>query len=585
MKNCKTALAVAIILLLSIIAYQQNQIIQLQQSTNTEKTIKEYLTARYGVKSIDDLIQKKLKEYLGRYTGNPFTTALYPGQFQAENITGMHWYTWLSGTLYNRTDTLAFPEQSATFIIFGKDTDGDGVCDVIYAKNCTSGQIEFGGPWDAGGVDGSNASAVIQVAINTLIYGGKVIIKNGLYLISSPIEIRADNVYIEGETAGYGNTPGARLKAATTINAIIVYNPDSNVNYRKIHLKNLWIEGDNKATYGVKIIGAIKSQFENLKIRTCTYGLAIYATAKSTFVNVKCEYNDYGLYIGYDSTLGHFSYENLFLRCTFIANNEYGIYSNPSSVHHLMTKFDTCTIEDNKKWGVYLRNVQWIVFENCHFEANNADGVADVDDLHIETSEHVIIIGGRFIGTDTRYSIYIGTPTGAVDGVYLFGVRAHQNEVCLDGVYRCIIGGYIFNNLTLNRVRDTHIISIYIYSTLTINVDSQYITFENCFLGDATINNSGTNIEFQNCRGFITENNGIATGLADGSYITHGLAGTPTTVTLTCLNSTYDDVPVIVSWNRASTNSTHIAVHIYWSNGTAITDPVIAVSWHAKYQP
>ena len=83
----------------------------------------------------------------------------------------------------------------------------------------------------------------------------------------------------------------------------------------------------------------------------------------------------------------------------------------------------------------------------------------------------------------------------------------------------------------------------------------------------------------------FSENSGIATGLADGSLISHGLIGTPTTVTLTCLNSTYDGVPVIVSWDQQNTDSTHIAVHIYWANGTAITDHVIAVSWRAEYKP
>ena len=45
------------------------------------------------------------------------------------------------------------------------------------------------------------------------------------------------------------------------------------------------------------------------------------------------------------------------------------------------------------------------------------------------------------------------------------------------------------------------------------------------------------------------------------------------------------NAPVAVFWNKALTNSTHIAVNIYWANGTAITDPVIAVSWRAEYNP
>jgi len=79
-----------------------------------------------------------------------------------------------------------------------------------------------------------------------------------------------------------------------------------------------------------------------------------------------------------------------------------------------------------------------------------------------------------------------------------------------------------------------------------------------------------------------TENKGITYGLYDGAVIAHDLIGKPSRVILTCLNATYDGVPVIVSWDEQATNSTHIVVHVFWVNGTAITDPVIAVAWEAE---
>jgi len=144
----------------------------------------------------------------------------------------------------------------------------------------------------------------------------------------------------------------------------------------------------------------------------------------------------------------------------------------------------------------------------------------------------------------------------------------------VDGAVRAVISGTFKNNgrYGINGYAGTG------YSGL---IDS--VIFYNNSNGN--INDPDNAFTIRDNVGFVTENSGIASGLADGSYIAHGLVGTPTTVTLTCLNSTYDGVPVIVSWNKASTNSTHIAINIYWANGTAITDPVIAVSWHAKYQP
>lgn len=82
-----------------------------------------------------------------------------------------------------------------------------------------------------------------------------------------------------------------------------------------------------------------------------------------------------------------------------------------------------------------------------------------------------------------------------------------------------------------------------------------------------------------------TENSETATDKANGGTIAHGLAGTPTTVTLTSLNATYDGVGVIVAWDEANTDATNISLDIYWTNGTAISDGVIDVSWYAEYEP
>jgi len=137
-------ITITLLLALTITTYQtinlQNQIIQLQQNTNAEKIIKDYLLQNYGVSSIDELIQKKLKEYGIRYTGNPFTTALYPGQIQTENITGMHWYTYLGRSLLNRTDVITYPSQPAKFII--ENVSGtiiwkDGTNGTVYATGTT----------------------------------------------------------------------------------------------------------------------------------------------------------------------------------------------------------------------------------------------------------------------------------------------------------------------------------------------------------------------------------------------------------------------------------------------------------------
>jgi len=190
-----TCLFTLLIILSTAIIAQQIQVYQLSTQVRQLSELQQWLYDNYGVTSIEELKTKLTQQTEERYIGNPFVTSLYQGQLQAENITFMHgyWYNPATGQLENKTDIWAFPEQTATFIIFGRDTDNDGVLDVIYAKNTTSGQIQYGGEWNAGGVDGSNASAVIQAALSSV--GDKALIYVKPIELDSTINLD-DNVNI-----------------------------------------------------------------------------------------------------------------------------------------------------------------------------------------------------------------------------------------------------------------------------------------------------------------------------------------------------------------------------------------------------
>jgi len=79
-------------------------------------------------------------------------------------------YWWGS---HNRTDVLAYPKQVASYIIFRQG-------DTIYAKNGSTGAIEF---------SGIDASQVIQSAINSL-SEGTVFLKPATYVIDNPIYLK-----------------------------------------------------------------------------------------------------------------------------------------------------------------------------------------------------------------------------------------------------------------------------------------------------------------------------------------------------------------------------------------------------------
>ncbi|MEM1589815.1 MAG: hypothetical protein QW175_05305, partial [Candidatus Bathyarchaeia archaeon] len=74
-------------------------------------------------------------------------------------------------------------------------TDG-----TYYYATRYDGYLAFGGPANRSGVNGTDASAVIQSAINALTAGGKILVKAGTYLLTSTINIVAkSNIVIEGE--------------------------------------------------------------------------------------------------------------------------------------------------------------------------------------------------------------------------------------------------------------------------------------------------------------------------------------------------------------------------------------------------
>lgn len=105
--------SVAIIILLGLTlgsityaAHIANTISQLKADSLESQA--QLLTTQQQLSELSDnysQLQNQITQGL-RYTGNPFTTELWPGQLQSENITGMHWYSWNGTGLQNCTDNV-----------------------------------------------------------------------------------------------------------------------------------------------------------------------------------------------------------------------------------------------------------------------------------------------------------------------------------------------------------------------------------------------------------------------------------------------------------------------------------------------
>jgi len=497
--------------------------------------IKSYLMANYGVSSVDELIQKKLEEYGLHYTGNPFTTALYPGQLQAENITGMHWYTYLSGTLLNRTDVLAFPEQSASYIIFGKDTDGDGVYDVVYAKNGTTEQIEF---------SGSDAATVIQNAVNKA--SGVIFFKKGSYNIASTITLKSDIIIVgEGRKTILNNTgEGYMIYISQYISNVRISNLKITSETRE---EGIDCHGDNVV-------------FDKLNIEKMRYAISITGHTSCAVVQ-NCLFTNEGRLVTAGSNV--LVLNNIFEGSGILAiigGNNINVLSNI-----FINAFATIDYQGVIHIDPVNANISGAVIA-CNFIRFTENP---------PYRQHGIVVSGE------AKSTYSTTEVIVCDNIIDGGGFANLSR----GIY---LHGYSLEHLNVKNV----LVKGNIIKRTAVGfgiANTNTAMFTNNVLHNVTkavsMDDVSLNIVFKRNIGFVTESSGVTSGLANGGWIPHGLAGTPTTVSLTCLNSTYDGEPVMVYWDKANTNSTHIAVDIYWVNGTAITDNVIAVSWHAEYQP
>jgi hypothetical protein len=165
----------------------------------------------------------RLEEKLSALLAAPVPTV-------AENTTGRHWFQLIPSGLLNRTDVIAYPEQTADYIVF---TDGQK----CYAKNGRTGQIEF---------SGADATSVIQTAINRVasLSGGTVFIKSGTYVVDTILIQGASNVRILGE----GWSTKLVAKGPDTIVFKIGDRSDKSKVSSNIEVAYLYIGGSNQAT-------------------------------------------------------------------------------------------------------------------------------------------------------------------------------------------------------------------------------------------------------------------------------------------------------------------------------------------------
>jgi len=474
-----------------------------------------------------------------RYSGNPFTTGLWSGQLQAENITGMHWYTYKGGSLFNRTDVLANPEQVASYIIFGDDTNGDGTVDVIFAKNGATGQIMYGGLGDAGGVDGSNASAVLQALANVSNEGDIWLIKNGLYNVDSFVTF-ASGVYIIGES----------WKTILNFSSVASYfrlYPSGGGNFT---LKNIAVNGSG--TWGVYVEAGGWSDvviehvlfdgiIQPVKIGNNGYDWRIEDNVFKSWSNpcvsigksqrIDILYNKF--FDGTDDAVGIDGGSDITISYNFFKNCE-------DYVIKIKNQATRSTNNVKVSYNTFVWDANPSQITNAIVVSGEATQSTNVTDVII--SDNLIISNNPYVNLNKAIYLHRYNATTPNTNININHVQIHNNIVVSFPIGLVVMGE---------------------------NMSICFNQFVNCTTPVTLATADYRDTDFSLNKGFVTENVVSFTNLANGSYVAHGLAGTPTHVTITLSNKGY-------GWYGAK-NSTH--VQLYFSTSTAS-----GTTWF-KYEP
>lgn len=264
-------------------------------------------------------------------------------------FTNLLYYDQLLGRTIVNTEVSDTPVLPVSYLIYS-----DGF--ITYARNGTTGIIDYAD---------SSASNVIQSAINAMIDGGKILLRNAVYNIDTTITIPS-NIIFEGE--GYGTI----LKATTDgLEKLVMVYKSSNV-----LLKNLHLDGDLKAYTLLKIItnhGVLSENIvcENLWLHSNKRGQpcsVLWAWDMNASYNLK------NLYlkniVGWDIDTGVSNHDNIafsFVDTVTLEDSKFEIERvlNFFYTRHAVAKYVTVKANSYATFVVDSQSAH-TVLDNCH---------------------------------------------------------------------------------------------------------------------------------------------------------------------------------------------------------------------------
>ena len=433
------------------------------------------------------------------------------------------------------------PANTADYIIYGEDTNGDGIADIIYAKNGKTGEVEF---------KGTDATSVIQ---NTLNNGNYIHIKGGEYDIKTPILVQdKGNVIIEGD--GWNTV----LNQKNDNNCIRFVGVENSV------IRDIFIDAQYTTnTTNNEVIEIARSEhvlIDHIKLfKAPDFGIFIYAPATGDTIDVTVQ-NSYltgvgnsdviggGVAIGATTEISDITIQNNYIVQGYGGSGTYGQAISLNKVRKVQI------VHNKTKGGISYSgesspNEYSIIANNLVEPAeNNVTPRIEVttgdNGLNYVTISDNTVINGKInvIGT-TVYALRVNlignqiNATGLPEAIYITKLSL----------------GTIVANTTQGATYSVLLDSSSKISVLgNIFLSSQYAVYEqNGSFGNKVafniLNNvtsgiylTGTDSKMYQNYGWKTENDGTTTFTGDGTTTTfstaHGLVAQPSKYFMQALN-------------------------------------------------
>jgi len=416
-------------------------------------------------------------------------------------------------------------EKPYSFLVFTRTISGTIYYYAQYGSGSDqAGKIAYGGPGNAGGVSGIDASAVIRAALNALTSGRtwleKVVLKSN-FTTTTAIQIYSYTVLeIQGRITLANNAdcnviesePSDRREYIYIIGGIIDGNKDSQASGDGI---DLWASRSsikdvailNAKTYGIHYRGTVAKTVSVMRIENVYIALSGNSnivsdtyTASTQIINALL-----GPTVNYSIWLKYGSARVVGVTTWGDQTTLQGIRVETSGAEIVGTE-----VLNMKNYGIYLTGIDYVV-SGCFLKLNDYAGI------WLKDCNRATVVGNSLWDNRLQGIKLDGTSIdNVIDG----------NAVSESDLYGINLDAVDDNIVIGNRIRSATGGAIGV--RLTAGADRNRIEHNNLLNVAVAISDAGTGTITKFNTGFVTENSGTSTGTGAQQTIPHGCAFTPT---------------------------------------------------------